>query len=37
MVKKFFYNFFLWQNHIRPLSEQCAIREFEIEKSLSTV
>ena len=32
---KFFYNFFHWQSHIRPLSEQCAIREFEIEMSLS--
>ena len=32
-----FYNFFHWQNHIRPLSEQCAIREFEIEMSLSMV
>ena len=34
---KFFYNFFHWQNCIRPLSEQCAIREFELEMSLSTV
>ena len=30
---KFFYIFFHWQNHIRSLSEQCAIREFEIEMS----
>ena len=34
---KFFYNFFHWQNHIRPLSDQCTVREFEIEMSLSTV
>ena len=32
---KFFYNFFHWQNCIRPLSEQCTVREFEIEMSLS--
>ena len=30
-------NVFHWQNHIRPLSDQCTIREFEIEMSLSTV
>ena len=29
--------FFHWQNCIRPLLEQCAIREFEIEMGLSTV
>ena len=34
---KFFYNFFHWQNCIRPLSEQCTVREFEIEMSLSMV
>ena len=34
---KFFYNVFHWQNCIRSLSEQCAIREFEIEMSLSIV
>ena len=34
---KIFLQFFHWQNHIRPLSDQCTIREFEIEMSLSTV
>ena len=34
---KFFYNFFHWQNHIRHLSEQCTVRKFEIEMSLSMV
>ena len=32
---KFFYNFFHWQNCIRPLSEQCTVKEFEIKMSLS--
>ena len=34
---KILLQFFHWQNHVRPLLEQCAIREFEIEMSLSTV
>ena len=34
---KILLQFFHWQNHIRPLSEQCTIREFEIEMSLSMV
>ena len=32
---KILLQFFDWQNHIRPLSEQCTVREFEIEMSLS--
>ena len=34
---KILLQFFHWQNHIRPLSEQCPVREFEIEMSLSMV
>ena len=34
---KILLHFFHWQNHIRPLLEQCAIREFDIEMSLSMV
>ena len=29
--------FFTGKNHIRPLSDQCTIRDFEIEMSLSMV
>ena len=32
---KILLQFFYWQNCIRPLSEQCTVRECVIEKSLS--
>ena len=34
---KILLQFFHWQNGIRPLSDQCTVREFEIEMSLSMV